>query len=146
MSMEKLLENIMTSGFLMYKRLSRGIPSSYISRNQFELLYSIVLENGKPMKYFGDKLMISKPNLTVMADKLIEEGYVEREFDPNDRRVIILRVTKKGEDFLYEEVKRIKQEMSKSFDSLSNQDVQRLNELLNEINGIFNKLDQGDKI
>jgi DNA-binding MarR family transcriptional regulator len=141
MNKEKLVENIMTSGFLMYKRLSNGINAPGIPRHQFELLYSISFENGKPMKYYCDKLMISKPNLSVMADKLIEEGYAERAFDPDDRRIIILRVTSKGQEFLNKQVKRIKEEMTKGFDSLSEEDAQRLNEIIDEMRDIFNKLD-----
>lgn len=140
MNKEKLVENIMTSGFLMYKRLSNGIKSPGIPRHQFELLYSICLENGKPMKYFGEKLMISKPNLTVMADRLIEDGLAERLFDPEDRRVILLSVTQKGQEFLNEQVKKIKEEMTKSFDLLSEEDALRLNEILDEMKNIFNKL------
>ena len=144
MNKEKLVENIMTSGFLMYKRLSNGIKSPGIPRNQFELLYSISLENGKPMKHFGDKLMISKPNLTVMADRLIDQGFVERIFNPEDRRVIILSVTKKGEEFLNDQVEKIKQEMLKGFRLLSDEDALRLNEIIDEMNYIFNKL-EGDR-
>lgn len=141
MNKEKLVENIMTSGFMMYKRLSKGINTPGIPRHQFELLYSIHLDNGKPMKYYGEKLMISKPNLSVMADRLIEENYAERVFDPEDRRIIILRVTKKGEEFLENQVKKIKEEMIKGFDKLSEEDAQRLNEIIDEMKDIFYKLD-----
>jgi DNA-binding MarR family transcriptional regulator len=146
MNKEKLVENIMTSGFQMYKRLSNGINAPGIPRGQFELLYSISFENGKPMKYYGEKLMISKPNLSVMADRLIEQGYAERIFDPNDRRIIILNVTMMGQEFLDTQVKRIKEEMLRGFDSLTNEDAQRLNEIIDEMKYIFNKLERGEEL
>jgi DNA-binding MarR family transcriptional regulator len=146
MNKEKLVENIMTSGFQMYKKLSNGINAPGIPRSQFELLYSISFENGKPMKYYGEKLMISKPNLSVMADRLIEQDYVERIFDPDDRRIIILKVTKVGQEFLNTQVKRIKEEMLRGFDSLTNEDAQRLSEIIDEMKYIFNKLDKGEEL
>jgi DNA-binding MarR family transcriptional regulator len=141
LSKEKLVENIMTSGFLMYKRLSKGMNASDLPRSQFELLYFISLENDKPMKYYGDKLMISKPNLTVMADKLIGEGYVERVFEPSDRRIIILRLTQHGENYLYNEMVKIKQTMVKRFEALNDSEVERLDEIIDEMKNIFNKID-----
>ena len=140
MNKEKLAENIMTSGFMMYKRLSKGLSTPGISRNQFELLYSISLENTKPMRYYGEKLMISKPNLTVMADKLIKDNYAQRTYEPGDRRIIILSVTKKGEEFLEDQIRRIKQKMILGFNELSDADAQRLNEILDEMKSIFLKI------
>ena len=37
-----------------------------------------------------------KPHVTVIVDKLIEEGYVERQSDPKDRRVVNILLTEKG--------------------------------------------------
>ena len=34
-------------------------------------------------------LSISKPNMTPIIDKLVKEGYVDRYYDDNDRRVIL---------------------------------------------------------
>jgi DNA-binding MarR family transcriptional regulator len=51
-----------------------------------------------------------KPHVTVIVDKLIEEGYVERQSDPNDRRVVNILLTEKGlADF-----ENIKQEISEN--------------------------------
>ena len=38
------------------------------------------------MHYYGQKLLISKPNMTTLANKLIKEGLLERQTDENDQR------------------------------------------------------------
>ena len=51
-----------------------------------------------------------KPHVTVIVDKLIEEGYVERQSDPKDRRIMNILLTEKGlQDF-----ENIKQEISEN--------------------------------
>jgi DNA-binding MarR family transcriptional regulator len=62
------------------------------------------------MSDIGKCLSMPKPHVTVIVDKLIEEGYVERQSDPNDRRVVNILLTEKGlEDF-----ENIKQEISEN--------------------------------
>ena len=138
---EKLAENIQTFVPFIFKKLIKSMPNFEISKHLLELLFLIKKEDKKPMSYYSEKMMIPKSNLTVMADKLFEDGFIEREFDPNDRRVIILKITEKGDKYLCEHVKKMKQLMIKKLDLFNDEDIKRLNELLEEIRAIFNKMD-----
>jgi DNA-binding PadR family transcriptional regulator len=51
-------------------------------------------------KYFK----ISKPNMTPILDSLVKKGYLERNRDENDRRIIRLSLTPSGKVF-YEDLK-----------------------------------------
>jgi len=52
------------------------------------------------MSEIGCKLSMPKPHVTSLVDKLIAEEMVERLLDPKDRRIVNIRITKKGiEDF-----------------------------------------------
>ena len=95
MERAKLIENMMTFFPLLHKKMVKRWPLSSISKLQFELLFSIIKHDGMPMSYYSEKMLISRPNLTGLSDKLIEEGLVERLQDPDDRRIIILKATKK---------------------------------------------------
>lgn len=44
---------------------------------------------------------VSHASLTSMVDRLEEEGAVERVFSKEDRRVILLKLTKAGEEYLH---------------------------------------------
>ncbi|MGE5632063.1 MAG: MarR family winged helix-turn-helix transcriptional regulator [Caulobacteraceae bacterium] len=137
----KLVENILTFIPSVFKRLMKAYPNLEITRQQLGLLFHINCENGKPMSYYSEKMMIPKSNLTVLSDKLIKEGLAERAFDLGDRRVITLKITKKGREFLYEHKEKVKHEILKKLDSLSDADVKRLNELIEEIREIFDKIE-----
>ena len=44
------------------------------------------------------KLMITMGTLTTSVNRLVDKGYVSRERDTNDRRIVLLDLTEKGED------------------------------------------------
>jgi DNA-binding MarR family transcriptional regulator len=65
------------------------------------------------MTDIGKYLSMPKPHITVIVDKLIEEGYVERQNDPKDRRIINIQITETGlKDF-----ETIKQSISENMKS-----------------------------
>lgn len=139
MDRESLVENLLTSLPMIYKKVMRGLPSFGISKQQMKLLAHINEENGRPMKYYSDRMMIPKSNLTVIADKLIEEGLLERKLEPNDRRVITLKITDKGKEQLLKFRKILKEEMLKKLEVLDDEDIRKLNKLIKEIVVIFEK-------
>lgn len=48
------------------------------------------------MKYIADELGISSPAVTAIVDRLVENGYLAREEDKNDRRIIRIALTAQG--------------------------------------------------
>lgn len=140
MDKEKLVENILNFLPSMFKRLMKAQPPFEMPKQQMGLLCHISKENKRPMSYYSEKMMVPKSNLTGISDKLIKEGLIERAFDPNDRRVIILALTKKGEEYINKNMKRVKGEMLEKLDSLNDEDIKRLNELIEEMKAIFDRL------
>lgn len=140
MDRDRLSENMITLIPIMYKKLCKNLPSFEITRQQMELLHLIKLDDGKPMKYYCDKLMVSKSNLTVIADKLIDEGLIRRENDPDDRRIIILKLTRNGDIYIKKKFEIIKQDISNKLSMLDDEDIEKLNRLFSEIKEILSKL------
>jgi len=60
-----------------------------ISRNEFITMAKL-----------AEELRILRPQLTPIVDKLIKLNYVSRETDSDDRRVIKIKITKEGMDFV----------------------------------------------
>lgn len=56
------------------------------------------------MSDIGKCLAMPKPHVTLIIDRLIEEQYVERQNDPNDRRIINVSITEKGIQ-IFDEIK-----------------------------------------
>ncbi|HAJ33675.1 MAG TPA: hypothetical protein DCK79_09980 [Candidatus Atribacteria bacterium] len=126
---------------LFHKIFFRKVCSNKPPRQHLQLLMYIKKDSGKPMRYYGQKLLISNPNMTALADKLIKEGLLERQTDENDRRIINLMITPKGKEFLEFHKRNLKKSIIKQLEVLEDEDIQKLNDSFEEIQKIFSKLD-----
>lgn len=77
------------------KALSRGNFSD-LSVAEMHTLEGIGLYESRTMSETAATLEITTGTLTVAVDRLVRKGYVERRRDPHDRRVVRVRLTKKG--------------------------------------------------
>lgn len=57
---------------------------------------------GETMGHLSERLGVRHNALTQAADRLINHGLAERLGDPNDRRIVRLRLTEKGREWVYE--------------------------------------------
>ena len=67
-----------------------------MSTPQFKALILIYEEEGVRMRELARRLGGSFSNATVLVDRLVERGLVERMADSQDRRVVLVRVTEEG--------------------------------------------------
>ncbi len=67
-----------------------------MSTPQFKALILIYEEEAVRMRELARRLGGSFSNATVLVDRLVDRGLVERMADPQDRRVVLVRVTKEG--------------------------------------------------
>jgi DNA-binding MarR family transcriptional regulator len=77
------------------KALSRGNFSD-LSVAEMHTLEGIGLYESRTMSETAATLGITTGTLTVAIDRLVRKGYVERQRDLRDRRVVRIRLTKKG--------------------------------------------------
>ncbi|SQC01138.1 MarR family winged helix-turn-helix transcriptional regulator [Clostridium tetanomorphum] len=86
-----LIDNIMFDRLLLNFNLE-------LPKNQSMVLGVLYEEESLPISEIGKKLEISKPQMTVIIDKLIKQDLVERIPDKKDRRVININLTTKGKN------------------------------------------------
>jgi DNA-binding MarR family transcriptional regulator len=67
-----------------------------MSTPQFKALLLISEEEGIRMRELARKMGGSFSNATVLVDRLVERGLVERLAEPEDRRVVLVRVSEEG--------------------------------------------------
>jgi DNA-binding MarR family transcriptional regulator len=67
-----------------------------MSTPQFKALLLISEEEGTRMRELARMMGGSFSNATVLVDRLVERGFVERLAEPEDRRVVLVRVSKEG--------------------------------------------------
>ncbi|MCL1809181.1 MAG: MarR family transcriptional regulator [Clostridiales bacterium] len=141
MQNHELITNIFTLFPTMMKKLMGQACFPEMPKQQFMLLHTICFHDNMPMNFYSERLHISKPNLTVLADKLIDAGYVERSAMPDDRRLIALKVTLSGREYRNKIWAGITESITKKFEMIDNGTLERLNELVVEMNEIINKFD-----
>ncbi|MCT4542580.1 MAG: MarR family transcriptional regulator [Vallitalea sp.] len=139
MQKEKLIDIIFNFMPLINHKLFKDVRYKN-SIHQMRLISIVDKHDGEPMKYFCDKLMIPKSNMTKIVNRLIEEEFIERKTDEKDRRIINLYITQKGKKSLEQHKKDVKQNLSLKLDGLSNEEINKLIKDFEEIECILNKL------
>ncbi|MFC1667142.1 MarR family winged helix-turn-helix transcriptional regulator [Candidatus Omnitrophota bacterium] len=87
---------------VMIPKLMKGAKSSFLAKSnitnaQMIMLVSIHDYGHCKLKTLTKDRGISPPTTTGLIDRLTRAGYVKREPDPEDRRVVIVSLTNKGE-------------------------------------------------
>lgn len=141
MSREELPDHILSIFPLFRHKLHRRHPKSVIPRQQMDVLHKIKFHPGKPMSFYCEKAVISRPNMTKVVNQLIDGGMVERKRDPDDRRIVTLDITEKGEKVVKAFFKDLKEQIYEATKVLSDEDVDALINSFVTIKTIFEKMD-----
>lgn len=67
---------------------------------QLKSLFFIRSEGKTNLRKLATALAVTPPNVTGIIDRLVEQGLVSREENPEDRRMFILATTDKGDTLL----------------------------------------------
>ncbi len=86
------------------------------------------------------RLGIAKPNITPLVDRLFESGYVDRQHDENDRRVVNIVLLPEGEKKLAAIRATIAQQIQQQSDGLTVSEFRELNESLCSVVRILSAL------
>lgn len=92
-----IADNLISIHPLLFKSISKPLRNqSSITPGGMFVLGSLKRHGTQSMSDIGKCLAMPKPHVTVIVDKLIEEGYVERQSDPKDRRIVNILLTERG--------------------------------------------------
>lgn len=85
---------------LRVERLLERVPTP-LTVPQYRIL-RMVEAGGERAARLADRLAVRKPTLTAVADGLVQAGFLVRETDSLDRRVVRLCLTERGAEALQE--------------------------------------------
>lgn len=106
---ENVLPLLQTIADLVEKRCHRFLSRKYgLTMPQYHLLLAAVYGDATTLGSLADELNCSRGNLTGVADRLERDGWLVRERSTEDRRVVNIRLTDKGN-----KVWEIKRELAK---------------------------------
>src|SRR5215210_5181138 len=101
-----------------------------MSTPQFKALLLISEEEGVRMRELARKLGGSFSNATVLVDRLVDRGLVERLADPQDRRVVLVRTTQEGQRLIEQLVTSWRMLSAPLLESLAPQELSTVQEAL----------------
>jgi DNA-binding MarR family transcriptional regulator len=73
-----------------------------ISMAQLNIMYTLERNGEMPMSRLADVLNVSLSNATGLIDRMEERGFIERTRVPEDRRIVLVRVTPAGNQVIEE--------------------------------------------
>lgn len=141
--LEIITNNLFSLFPLFHKKLlhpSDCFLKKDISPSHFHIL-AILKEAGKmSVSEIGKKLSISKPNMTPLIDKLVEEKMVERLPNSEDRRIINIALTSKGMEYIDLLKEQLANSMKSKLTFLSTEELEELSSSLQSIKNILSKI------
>lgn len=143
---DKKLDSIADSLFLSFRFFRRmaeeGMDQGVRRFDPGRLVLAIVLRRGPlPTSEIASRMNISRPYMTVLVDKLIEEGLAERIPDKDDRRVINVAATEAGRESFKAFRSRARESVKTILSFLSSEEIGSLYDSMENIRNIISKLD-----
>jgi DNA-binding MarR family transcriptional regulator len=96
------LLNILYTATMLYKASYVYFRQYGITDAQFNVLIQLqyVKQQGLSQVDLGKRLVVNKADMTGIIDRLEKAGFVGREDHPKDRRINIIKITRKGRDIV----------------------------------------------
>ncbi len=91
--------SIFNLAFLLQKKLMRpviGKSGEHLSPLQVHVLDALQHRTPATMTSLANEVWMTKQQLTGIVTKLVKRGIAQRDFDPDDRRVVRISLTTKG--------------------------------------------------
>ena len=108
-----------------------------ISNNDMHIIEAIGKEEPKNMSAIAKRLSVTVGTLTIAIDNLVKKGYVNRVRSEEDRRVVLISLSEKGEK-AFDHHKRFHEEMVEAtLQDLNGEETQVLVRALQNLSKFF---------
>ncbi|SHJ85211.1 MarR family winged helix-turn-helix transcriptional regulator [Tepidibacter formicigenes] len=130
----KTIINLMKSVEIMRFVYNNLFAKHGISEPKFYVLLLLSYsEDGMVLSEIGEKMLVTRANMTGLMDRMEKEGLVEKRVNPKDRRSTKAYLTDKGRE-LFEDIKAIHIDFSKQMTRvLDIKEKENLNNLLEKL-------------
>jgi DNA-binding MarR family transcriptional regulator len=136
-----ITDNIISMKALFYRVVSKKVfMKSPIAPAAFHVILCLKKNGSLPMSVIGKHLGIPKPNVTALIDRLIDEKLAERMPDKNDRRIINIKLTKQGLEFIEKNKKVIRDHIKQMLSTLTEKELEGFSESLQNVRDILAKI------
>ena len=77
-----------------------SIESTGLCASDFGVLEALLHKGTLPVNMLGRKVLLTSGSITTAIDRLVTRGFVARKDDPDDRRVRLVELTRKGRQLI----------------------------------------------
>lgn len=127
---------------LVHRKLLRFAPDQIknVSRPQLGVMRVLQQTGPVPISEVARRLLITRPQMTALADQLIGQKLADRASDKVDRRVTNIKLTPKGRRVLKEARDQVRQQINERLSVLDENDLAELSDLLTNLKKIGDKI------
>jgi DNA-binding MarR family transcriptional regulator len=124
---------------MIRKKIGRPIQEDppIINHTHYMILLNLKNEGRLSVSDIGRRLVISKPNMTPLIDKLIKVGFTKRIPDENDRRIVNIELTDEGMKYLNERRAKNLEHLKQKLVGLP---AEKLDSLVNALDTLYSSL------
>ena len=108
-----------------------------ITNNDMHIIEAIGLSGENTMSSVAKKLKITAGSLTTAVNALVRKAYVKRERSEEDRRVVYIALTEKGEKAFYHHEQFHRQMTNAVIEKLDDEEIDALVKMLKDISTFF---------
>jgi DNA-binding MarR family transcriptional regulator len=102
----------------------------HLGIGQLKALFFISNRGATTTGKLADALKVTPTNVTGIIDRLLEKNLITRTVDPNDRRIILLCTTPKGDELVAELRQKRRERMTELFNLLTPEDAESVKQSL----------------
>jgi DNA-binding MarR family transcriptional regulator len=139
--LDRAADDLLTMMPFYHKHIMKtGYGITGLQAAQYRVLGVLMKAGTLPVSEIGRRLYISKPYMTALIDTLIEGGFVQRQPDLADRRVINITITEQGKKYLKQSVSLYKKDLKELLSILGDFDLEKLCTSLESLKAILAKI------
>ncbi len=141
---EKMLDDFLIYFPVFYQKVisSKDFHSKQTSASYYQILGVLMHNESLPISVVGDILYISRPNMTSYIDRLVNDGMVQRIPDGQDRRIIRIKITPQGMDFIKKSRVLVEENMLENLSPLNSEELEDLYQAINIIKTTLMKIEE----
>lgn len=98
---DPLVNSILSLGDRLFRQLLPAVPEELLTMEatlpQLKIMLILYFNGPMRMTAIAAELSVTLPTATNLVDKLVEKDFIERENQAEDRRVVICKLSEKGQ-------------------------------------------------
>jgi len=118
------------------REAEKNLSSLGICTTEFKILKLLDNDGPTPMARLSDATILTQPAITSFIDKLETQGFVRRDRDVEDRRVIRIEITKKGQLLFRRGMKIHKKFVSELLSGLDDSELSQFTRTIKKLSGV----------